>query len=111
VQKLNISNVLSIRNLSSLGAGVCKFSVAGKIMYAIYYGDVALSVVALRATNTVIICSQQHIVYTYLIPQHLPSVILSDICYWLRLRESRMKAIVVARWRFSGARLEPKAGI
>jgi hypothetical protein len=64
VQKLNISDVLKIRNLSSVGAGVCKFFVARKPMYAIYYGDVALSAVALRAqnaTNTVIIYSQQHI--------------------------------------------------
>jgi hypothetical protein len=56
--------VLNIRNLSSLGVGVCKFFMAGKLMYAIYYGDVALYAVALRgqnATNTVIICSQQHI--------------------------------------------------
>jgi hypothetical protein len=38
--------------------GCLKFFVAGKLMYGIYYGDVALSAVPLRvqnATNTVTI--------------------------------------------------------
>ena len=69
VQQLNISDVLNVMNLSSVGAGVCKFFVAGKLMYSTYYGDVALSAVALRAqnaTNTVIIYNNSILGCTYL---------------------------------------------
>lgn len=62
--KTEYLQLLNIRNLSSVGAGVCKSFVTGKLTYAIYYGDVVLTAVALRAqnaTNTAIICSQQHI--------------------------------------------------
>ena len=56
--------MLNVMNLRTVGAGVCKFFVAGKLVYVIHCGVVALSAVALReqnATNTMIIYSQQHI--------------------------------------------------
>lgn len=92
VQQLNISDVLNIMNLSSVGARVCKFFVFGKLMYTICYGDVALSAVALRAqnaTNSVIIYNRQHIGLHIFI--RTTSAFRTIVCYLLLAMSSRVQ--------------------